>query len=338
MTERLSDKLRDFLKTAQGKEVDLTYLRRELHIDPNSPADANLRTLMSKNLAIEGLVKPSGKRDGVYKVIKRVEPVRVFIPGRERRPIFNLKFPEDKQKGMEIEIAEKFIIREGDLITLGGVKNKGKTLLCLNFAATNLDTVPVLMGNEYTVFTEGGFEPAPRFLSRLDRMSKWVNWVDEKGYDRFILLPVKEDYAEHIVKDKINIIDWINIDANQLYDIGKVLEGIKSNLGRGIAIVALQKSDKATDPRGGQFAKDFSDIMLLLDGYGTGDGDILMTVGEVKEKRSPISGKTYAYTITEEGTEIWNFREVKKCPDCRGAGYKAGKECNLCLGHKFVDK
>ena len=333
--DRLSDTLREFLATCQGKEVSTKYLRQELKIDPNSSAWNGIREYL-RQFAEKGLLKSSGRKDGVYKVIKQVESVRVFTPDRERRPEFELFFPQDQDKGTEIEIAEKFVIREGDLITLGGVKNKGKTTLCLNFAAANIDKRPILMGNEYTIFTDGRFEPSPRFLNRLDAMSKWVNWVDDKGQDKFTLFPVREDYDEHIVRDRINIIDWINMDANQLYNIGKVLEDIKSHLGRGIAIIALQKSEKSTDPRGGQFARDFSDIMLLLDSYG--DNDILMTIGEVKEKRSPVLGKTFVYSILNEGTEIYNFREVKKCYKCRGSGYIRGELCFECRGYKFIDK
>jgi len=194
------------------------------------------------------------------------------------------------------------------------------------------------MGNEYTNLVKGEYEPSPRFLNRVDTMSEWVKWVDDDGYDKFTLLPVRDDYAEHIVADRINIIDWINLDGNQLYDIGKILEGIKANLGRGVAIIGLQKGEGAINPRGGQFVRDFSDMEILLDGFGNNEDDILLTIKGVKEKHSPIVGKTYAYTIAGNGTKMLNFREVKKCPDCRGQGYKVGKECDVCFGKKYVDK
>jgi len=343
MTERLSDRLRDFLKTAQGKDVDLAYLRRELHIDPNSSADANLRTLLSGILTKEKLVRGSGRRDGVYKVIKQVQPVRVFVPGRERRPKFELWFPKDAETQMELSFAGHVVVREGDLITLGGVKSKGKTTLCLGFTGANIDKGPVLMGNEYTqlVPSENGedvYEPAPRFFNRLDTMKEWVEWTDEEGYDKFTLLPVMDDYAEHVVKDKINIIDWINLDGDKSYDISKVLGSIKANIGRGVAIVALQKGEGAVNPRGGQFVRDFSDLEILLDGFGDNEDDILLTIKGCKEKTAPIVGKSYAYTIINNGTQIYNFREVKKCSTCRGSGYTKGGECDTCYGKKWVDK
>jgi len=336
--DRLIDKLREHLLLSQGRLVNLRDLRISLKIEPGSKSDALLRTHMSITLVKDKIVSPSGRKDGEYKIVRQVTPVRVFIPGRERRPVFELRFPQDKDTEMELDFADKITIREGDLITLGGVKSKGKTTLCLLFTAANIDKNPVLMGNEYTTFHDGAYEPAPRFLHRLDVMSTWVTWVDDEGCDKFTLLPVREDYVEHIEKDRINIIDWINMDANQLYDISKILEGIKSGLGRGVAIVALQKKEGEGNPRGGQFVRDFSDVEILLDGYGEFDDDILLTVKGAKEKKGAVVGKRYAYTIVNEGTQIRDFREVKPCSQCRGSGYVKGGTCETCNGRKLVDK
>ncbi|KKN17540.1 hypothetical protein LCGC14_0964650 [marine sediment metagenome] len=321
MAERLSDRLREYLSRVQGRVVNLKDLRVELRIDPKSPAWDGLRVLML-NLVKEKIVSPSGRNDGVFKVITQYKPVRVFMPGRERRPVFNLVFPRAFDTMAEMSFASQIVIREGDLVTIGGVKSMGKTTLCLNICGGNIDKNPVLMGNEYTVTSKGEEEPAPRFLHRLDVMSEWIDWTNEEGYDKFTLLPVRDDYAEHIVADRINIIDWINLDGNQLYDISKILGTIKANLGRGVAIVALQKGEGAFNPRGGQFVRDFSDVEILLDGYGENEFDILLTLKGAKEKKGRVVGKTYAYTLEGEGTKIMNFREVVKCHTCWGKGWK----------------
>lgn len=324
----------EWLKNFEGQELELRDIMRGLNIAQDQ--EGTFRVLLSR-LAKQKTVIKTGSHRGVYKVIKRVQPVRVFIPGRERRAQFNLSFPRDSKTEMEISIGEQIVMREGDLITLGGVKSKGKTLLCLNFVAENIDKCPVLMGNEYTTFTEDHYDPTPRFLARLDEMNDWVEWTDKEGYDKFVLLPVRADYAEHIVRDKINVIDWVNLDGDRLYNISKVLEEIKAALGRGIAIIALQKGEGATNPRGGQFVRDFSDVEILLDGFGDNEDDILMTLKGVKEKKAPIVGKTYAYTVAESGTRLWNFREVKRCGECKGTGYTKGGRCEECFGRKFID-
>jgi hypothetical protein len=351
LAEITTAEVKELLKKMQGKEVTLAGIRKELQIQAGTKSFDAVRNILfqlSEQRDGDRIIRPSGKKDGVYKVIEQVDPVSVFGVERERRPIFELIFPRDFDTMEEMSLAKDVVIREGDLITLGGVKSKGKTTLCLNFCGENIEKHPVLMGNEYTVQItdeknngKPRYEPAPRFLNRLDTMDAnkdgWINWIDVDGKDKFLLLPVRDDYAEHIVKNRINIIDWINLGGERLFDIGKVLEEIKSNLGRGIALIALQKSESADNPRGGQFVRDFSDLELLLDGYRSDEDDILLTIKGCKEKHSPIVGRTYAYTIGGGGTKILNFREVKKCPACRSSGYVKGDKCGTCNGNKFMD-
>ncbi len=330
MAEHLSDKLREFLSTAEGRDVDLTYLRRKLHIDPKSPADANLRTLLSVNLVREKIVRPSGKKDGIYRVIKKVDPIDVFSEPISE-PI-QLIFPRDFDTMMEMGFAEDLIIREGDLILISGRSNYGKTQMCMSFAGENIDLLPVLMGNEYTTLEN---KPTPRFMNRIKNMD-WIHWKDENGKQKFTLLPVRSDYAEHIIKDRINIIDWINIDTGEHYMIGTIMESIKRELGKGIGIIAIQKAEGAESGRGGQFTKDFADVEILLDKLPESD-DVLLTLGKVKESKSKVTGRTFAYGIVQ-GVRITNFREVIKCKDCFGKGWRLNKPCDTCYKRGYVDK
>jgi len=209
------------------------------------------------------------------------------------------------------------------------------TALCMNFCAENIDSFPILMGNEYTTIDD---EPLPRFLNRIDNIN-WIEWADEEGNDRFNLLPVTSDYAEHIVKDRINIIDWINLPG-EYYLISPIMEGIKRELGKGIAIIAIQKNPGMGYGRGGHMTKDFADCELLLDQFG--DKEILLTVGKVKEYLHPVSGRMFAYEI-DKGVKIMNFREVVRCPYCKGIGttYQKGigqAQCSECNGRGKIDK
>lgn len=313
-------------------EFDLERLRSRYHIDPES----STFYMAIKRLLADKKLRRLGR--GHYRRIDKVLPVSVFGTGRERRPPFNLIFPRDFTTDMELEFADSIVIREGDLITIGGVKSTGKTQLCLNFCAENIDLSPVLMGNEYTIFSEGVHEPSPRFLERLDRMSEWVTWVNGNGEDKFILLPVSEDYAEHVIANKLNIVDWINLDAGALYDVGDVLKGIKAAAGRGVSVAALQKGEGAINPRGGQFVRDFSDLEILLDPFGKNPHDVLLTIKGAKETTKSVVGKTYAYTIGEGGTKIFNFREVRKCKGCSGSKIFKGHDCEECLGTGWTSR
>ena len=148
MVDRLSDRLEEYLATARGRNVILKDIRAYLNIEPGSKDDQNLRTQMSTTMVKNKIVTPSGRNDGVYKVVTQVKPVRVFVKERERRPPFQLFFPKDFDTGIEMSFAESIVIREGDIVTIGGVSNYGKTCIALNFCGENINYLPVLMGND----------------------------------------------------------------------------------------------------------------------------------------------------------------------------------------------
>jgi len=339
MAEITTQDVKELLAQFHGQEITLDKIRHELQIEKGSKSFDSVRTILFR-LAEQRVVRYVSKQ--TYKIITPVKPVHVFGEDRERRPPFDLIFPRNFDTGMEMDFAENVTIREGDLITIGGGKSKGKTTLMMNFCGENIDKRPVLMGNEYTIIGENGYEPNPRWFNRMSTMAEWIEWTDDEGNDKFTLLPVRDDYVEHIMKNRLNFIDWINLDGGQLYDIGKVLEGIKHAEGRGVTIVALQKGETSTDPRGGQFVRDFSDLELLLDGFGDNEDDILLTIRGAKEKNAPIVGRKYAYTIIANGTKIINFREVVKCQSCYGKKWKKSGNmsvpCNDCFRTGYIDK
>lgn len=337
MTDSLADKVREFISSRQGRDIDVNYLRSELKVDPNTKAWDGIHTVIFR-LVKERKLRPSGRKDGSYKIVTQVKPVRVFGTERERRPPFELHFPKDFDTGMPMNFAEDIVIREGDLIAIGGQSNYGKTCLALNFCGENIEYLPVLMGNEYTtrVGDTDEYEPTPRFLLRLDNMD-WVQWTNGDGSDKFVLLPVREDYAEHIVKDRINIIDWINLKADRLYDISEVEEHIKAELGRGIGIAVLQKGE-GDMMRGGQFTKDFIDCELLIDKLT--ERESMLTIGKVKEYTKSVIGRKFAFGISQ-GVKIVKFREIVRCTTCYGKGWKKSGNtsipCEDCRRTGYVD-
>ncbi len=338
MAEITTAEIKAYLDPLQGKEVTLDQLRKDCNILQGSKSWDAIRNVMFQ-LSEQMIVRPVGKRSGIYKVVTQVEPVRVFEPNRQDRPPFELTFPRDFDTMMEMDFANDIVVREGDVILIAGMSNYFKTGLCLNFCGENIDKHPVLMGNEYTIQTETGYDVSPRFYNRVKAMSSksdsgWIDWTDDKGNDKFILLPIWDDYAEHIVKNKINIIDWINLPG-EYYMISPLMEKVKKAMGRGIGILVIQKNEGVTHGIGGGRTREFADCELLLDKFG--DSDVLLTIGKVKESTKPVIGKTYAFG-SSKGVKIINFREVKRCPDCKGQGLTKGSQCDTCFGKKFVDK
>ena len=169
-------------------------------------------------------IKPSGNRDGFYKVIAKVKPVKWWEA--DSSVYFDLRHPMGHKDNTAFRWDELLNISPGDLIVIGGVSNYGKSCLVLNYLAENIDLHDCLvMGNEYT--TLDGI-PSPKFKRRLDNMS-WVKWFNGSSEPKFQLLPVRADFDSYVEKGKLNIIDWINMPENP-YLIGKVLEDIKASL------------------------------------------------------------------------------------------------------------
>ncbi len=234
--------VRAMLTHFQGQEITLDKARSELQIQRGTKSFDTIRNIFLQ-LTEAKVIRYISR--GNYEVVTPVTAVSVFGEVRERRPIYELIFPRDFDTGVEMDFANHITIREGDLITIGGVKSKGKTTLMMNFCGENVDKLPIIMGNEYTIVGEDGWEPQPRWFNRMEIMGQWIEWTNENGQDKFTLLPVHDDYAEHIVKHRLNLIDWINLHGDRLYDIGKTLEGIKRAEGRGVTIAALQMGEGA---------------------------------------------------------------------------------------------
>lgn len=327
MAEQLTlEKVKQFVEL-EVDEFTLEEIRRKHQIDASS---ANFYMAI-KRLLEARYIKKLGR--GRYRKVRIVEPIKVF--GRKRRPLVVMKAPVDRETLEPMSFFYDIRFRQGDLILLSGYKNKGKTALSMNMVAENLEMNPALMGNEYVMLTPEGYEPAPRFLNRLDNMD-WVQWVNGNGDERFDLYPVYNDFAEQVKSGRLNVIDWVNLQG-EYYLISPVMEGIKRGLGDGIGVVVLQKSAGKEAGRGGDLSKDFADVELLLDPLGDDPDAVLLTVATVKESNAPVMGKRFAYKI-REGVKIVDFREVVKCGACWGKKWTTRGPCQACDKTGYVDK
>lgn len=329
MDKLTSDQIKKWLEVEED-EFYIDKFREKYGIDPNS---STFHMTISR-LVESGELKRKGR--GLYHKIRRAKPVPVFSVQRERKPPFNLYYPSDFDTSQEFSFADDVVIREGDCILIAGESNWGKTTLAMQFLARNLEYNPALLGNEFTKDSE----PTPRFLSRLDTFSEsGVVWTNGNGEDRFTLIPVYQDFAENVIKDRINIIDWINIETGEHYMIGTIMQEIKRAVGNGIAIIVIQKSAGAEAGRGGQFTKDFADLELLIDKHSNIESRL--TIGKCKETKRTVTGRSWAYEITK-GVLLRNIREVIKCPDCYGKGWMkfglTNKPCPACKQTGWKDK
>jgi excinuclease UvrABC ATPase subunit len=161
-----------------------------------------------------------------------------------------------------------------------------------------------------------------------------MTWNDPilDGKPKFELIKRLENWADIVEPDKITIIDWISLPANELYNIGHVMQGIQSKLGNGVGLIVLQKDENSNLGRGRAFSEELASLYLTID-----KGRI--TVRKAKEHfgHNP-NGETYGFDITNGGVEFRNIRPLAKCHSCKGTGQSRGNECFTCHGTGYIEK
>lgn len=336
MAERLIDKLRELLTSAEGRDVSLRQLRDELRLEPGTQAWESIRVSMLR-LSEQNIVKPSGRNDGMYKVLIPVHPVHFSLDGEDKEGVLGVRHPRSYIDDTTFGLEDMVELSETDLVLLTGETNMGKTALALSYLGENLNLFPrsVLMGCEYTSSEN---EISPKLKRRLRRMD-WAVWT-ENGKPRFELLPTEQDYQYWVAKDALTVIDWITLPG-EFWMIDTVMKTIKNSIGRGLGVVVLQKNKGNEFAEGGQRSERVADLVLKVDRFGQYES--ILTIGKVKSPigKSPV-GKRFAFEIANYGANLQNIREVVKCPKCWTKGYvNVGgqkQRCPSCEGKKFIDK
>ena len=336
MADRLIDKLRQLLASAEGRNVDLKNLRHELGLQPYTPEWDSIRVSMLR-LSDQNVCKPSGNNDGVYKVLVPVKPVYFTLNGDDKEGILEVRHPRSYIDDTTFGLDDIVELSESDLILITGETNFGKTALALSYLGENLNLFQrsVLMGCEYTS-SEG--EISPKLKRRLRRMD-WVTWTKD-GEPRFELLPTEQDYQYWVAKNALTVIDWITLPG-EFWMIDSVMKTIKNSIGRGFGIVVLQMKKGNEFAEGGQRSERVADLVLKVDRFSQYES--ILTIGKVKAAvdRSPV-GRKFAFEIADYGANLQNIREVVRCLKCWGTG-KVKVEgqfqrCPSCKGKKYIDK
>jgi hypothetical protein len=304
----------DWLQEHKGEKFDLDTICR--HLDVKNRAD---RHHVVRKLSYEVSKKSLEKLDKTYRSINN-EYVSIDWLNASSAPPLNIRWPYGIDDDTSFGFDGHVIISPGDVIVIAGVSNTGKTNFCLNLLWENMDAYPcTLMGNEYE---------AGKFKRRVAKMN-WRNPIGDDGKPKFELIERYENWQDIIRPNNINIIDWINL-GDAFYQIGKIIEGIKSKLQDGIAIIVVQKADGKALGMGGGFSQHLASLYLAID-FGR------LTVVKAKEWQDfDPNGKMYGFKIND-GTKFSNIREVAKCRACGGNGRTNRGECEGCEGTGYIE-
>jgi hypothetical protein len=115
------------------------------------------------------------------------------------------------------------------LIIVAGIFNAGKTALCINIVNLNLDK----WGGKLDFYVSEGAE-------MMNKKFKSLNTYIPKP-PPFKMYRKTEHFADVLNPDNLSVIDYLRVDMEKPYEIGRELFRIFNKLNRGIAVVAMQK-------------------------------------------------------------------------------------------------
>ena len=314
--KKVSAHIDKWLEIHKGETFELDLVCRQLQI-----IERENRHYVAQKLSYEVQVGKLEKLNRIYRYINKDKDT-IDWQNSDINKTLNINFPKGRD-GTKFGFDGYVCISPGDIIVIAGVSNMGKTTFAQNFLWENMDNYScVLMGNEYTPV---------KFKRRISRMA-WNNPLGEDGKPKFELIRRLENWADIVEPDKITIIDWIALPANELYNIGHVIQRIQSKVGNGIALIVLQKDEASPLGRGRAFSEELSSLYLTIDKKR-------MTVRKAKEwfGHDP-NREVYGFDITGGGTEFRNIRPLVKCFSCKGSGRIRGNECFTCQGTGYIEK
>ena len=235
----LAEEVRKWVEDSDGIFMSSDVFK-EFHLSSRNERKA-LSTILSR-LKNDGVIEKYGTKNGVFrKLDDNVE--WLDIENADSSP-FDIRWPFQ---------LENFInIPPKSLSIIAGEQNAGKTAFLLNTAISN-------MGRNMDVVFISSETNAPGLRVRLEGFDIPLSDITKAvkfGYK-------SESFADIIVPNAINIIDYLEIHDN-FFAIGGQLKAIFDKLDKGIAIIGLQMDGKANVGRGGSFSLEKPTLYLTL--------------------------------------------------------------------------
>jgi len=141
----------------------------------------------------------------------------------------------------------------GNIAVVAGSPNSGKTALMLNLIHLNQDRFPI-----YYFCSEMGD----------NELSDRLGYFEQEGTNlddwTFTAVTRSSDFSDVIVPDALNIIDFMEL-TQDIYLVNEYLKAITHAIGRGVAIIALQKKIGADLGRGQEFSLEKPRLYLSMD-------------------------------------------------------------------------
>ncbi len=205
--------------------------------------DKNNASKILSRLVERGELTRTGKRDGIFR--KPDEELSLMNWKNADTTGLDIKFP------LEIERMVKIFPKS--IIIVAGVKDGGKTAICLEFARLNKDKHDIYYFN-----SEMGEEEF-RYRLELFKVS-FETW--DKGFYPYSRT---ESFHQVIRPDAFNVIDFLEITSPEDFvSVADKIKKIYEALNKGIALIAIQKNFGRDTGRGDSLSTEKARLYLSV--------------------------------------------------------------------------
>jgi len=194
-----------------------------------------------------------------YKVVALGKPLDLWLP---------------------FDIHKHFNVYPGNLLTFAGVTDSGKTALAVNIIKSNDDKWTI----DYWT-NELSAEELNERLRNIEQDKPLEDW-------NFTAKAIQPGYLQKIRPDILSIFDYIDV-GDPFYQIAEEQQAIHDTIGKGVAIIFLQKDESRILGRGKAFSAQLPRLYISMD---------MKTVYAYKAKtpkdpNNPLKGKTCNFKL-----------------------------------------
>lgn len=232
-------------------------------------------------------------KKAMYEALSRIEKEGKISKIDGKNGWWKPVFPEPEPMNLLAELSEPINvplplgipgiarIRAGNIILISGSPNAGKTAFLLQtvhdfFRSTHISKdICVLTSTKKIRYINSEMslpELQHRLLESGTSLETWANYVE--------FLPCSRDFADLIIPDGINLVDFLEVHED-FFLAGKMLAEIHEKLSTGVAIVAMQKKPGADYAKGGAMTLEKPRLVINLD--RTERGSFMCKLMKIKE-------------------------------------------------------
>lgn len=271
----LAEEIKAWVMSTSGTFMS-TDIHRDLDLSTRVHNNSDMSTRVHKKncseilrrLIEEGIIERHGHKNGCFRKLEKQIEYMDYVNVS--------KVSVDIQ--MPLLLHQVCNLTPKAIVVVAGATNAGKTSFFLNLVKMNMD--------RFDKFYYFNSETSPEsFRKRLDNFGEPISfWTD-----KLKVIERSNNFADLIQPNGINIIDYLELDAEKLYAVGGVIKDIFNKLDKGIAFIGIQKAANAKFGRGGEFTLEKAQLAIALD----------YNKATISKCKSPVSGFDYHEAVMD---------------------------------------